>query len=291
MDTTWDIFFFSDSKIDSEEILDFFKEQPNIHIRKNKAEYYNKYTKTEFVFEYHKKHEKNELIPLSMTLDLLMMNSAHAHEAAKVAGRLCSAMNLKIFFPFTMSTHGEDFTKKRFLERWARNKDKIKDSYMKHQLYKLQSKQLVNVWKWNYNIPWTRKFLNDSVEIPEIQYASFDGKLASFVYFDPQTASALPEADFYIIIKSKSTGLIKKHLTLQKFILSQETMQDALSQMRFMPFDDAPFYKYQSDKLSQEIEQALKSSLDFHIQMIDSESIVDLELVNEDELIFEESIY
>ena len=105
---------------------------------------------------------------------------------------------------------------------------------------------------------WTRKFFNDSVEIPEIQYACFDGKLASFIYFDPQMASALPEADYYIIIKSKSSGIIKKQLTVQKFILPNEILKETLSQMRYMPFDDAPFYKYKPGKLVNERELASK---------------------------------
>ena len=133
MDTTWDIFFFSDKEINNREISDYFHEMPNFKIQNRKADYLNKNTQTSFVFEFHEKHDKNELIPISLTLDLLMMNTGNAHEAAKVTGRLCEKFGLKIFYPYTMSTQGEDFSLNRFLERWNRNKAKIKQDFLRQQ--------------------------------------------------------------------------------------------------------------------------------------------------------------
>ena len=291
MDTTWDIFFFCDQDVNIQDFLSYFQEMPNFKIQNKKADYFNKDTQTSFIFELHEKYESDGLIPVSMTLDLLLMNSGNAHEAAMFTGRLCEKFKLKIFYPYTMSTQGEDFSLKRFIERWDRNKAKIIKVFSSHQPYTLRSNQIVQDWNWNYNIPWTNKFFDGKFDIPSIKHGSFDGEIASFIDFTPQQSTALPRVDYYLVTKNRTNRVFQGSHNLDRYIIHIDSLEDAFCLMRFMPFENAPFHKYKPEKDQLLINNALRKSICKKLTVINTQSIVDHELLRDENPSYEESIY
>ena len=68
-------------------------------------------------------------------------------------------------------------------------------------------------------------------------------------------------------------------------------MTDVWEQMRYIPFEDAPFHKYISNRLLPVINKRLKYSARQTIKIIDFEKIIDKDLIKSNEAVFEESIY
>ena len=67
-------------------------------------------------------------------------------------------------------------------------------------------------------------------------HGSFDGEVASFIYFDPQKSTALPKVDYYVITQNRPNRIFQRGHNLDRYIIHNNSLADAFDVMRFYAF-------------------------------------------------------
>jgi hypothetical protein len=194
---SYDLYIDGGKKLDKKSFANHFKGRANYKVSKQQAIYENEDTAVHFIFD----APEEGIAPFNLNY---FRPHVFGLEAAIELQAFADAFGATVVDP--QGDDGEEpgpFNREKFLKAWNDGNQFAYKSLLKEQdepVYTWPSKQIREIWDWNYGRPPNENRVVDDMFVPGIfAVASSEGQALTVAIWPPECPVLLPQVDFVLV--------------------------------------------------------------------------------------------
>lgn len=196
--------------VNLKEVEGYFTNRPNYAVENGQAFYSNEDTGVYFYFEWNEPGKGDEEIEHELAFNLNYFRPhAFALEAEPEVAKFISKFNLEIDDPQLEGMGTGEYSRDGFFSGWnAGNRFAYQSiahapENSQMQLFKLSDKEIERCWTWNFAKSALQSELGESVFVPTMMLAFYQGEVKTLVCWTDAIPIAIPEVDLLLLLRDE----------------------------------------------------------------------------------------